>query len=138
MQFITNGYKRFPKTNSTDPRQCVPLNTQINITISPQPACQALRLSQSNLMILIYPPFTGSTSEFQGKSFFCCYFLPFTSALLFEKTVLYISDQLQVTVQEEPIIAYRTVTKSQGSHCPGISPPFLLQPNFRKKSTKVQ
>ena len=26
MHFITNSYKRFPKTNSTDPRQHVPLN----------------------------------------------------------------------------------------------------------------
>ena len=25
MHFITNGYKRFSKTNSTDPRQRVPL-----------------------------------------------------------------------------------------------------------------
>ena len=27
MHFIKNGFKRFSKTNSTDPRQRVPLNT---------------------------------------------------------------------------------------------------------------
>ena len=30
MHFITNGYKRFTKTNSTDPRQHVPLRTQVS------------------------------------------------------------------------------------------------------------
>ena len=32
VHFITNGYKRFSKTNSTDPRQRVPL-TQNDITL---------------------------------------------------------------------------------------------------------
>ena len=30
MHFITNGYKHFSKTNSTDPRQRVPLRTLAN------------------------------------------------------------------------------------------------------------
>ena len=33
MHFITNGYKRFSKTNSTDPRQRVPLNHSHNFNI---------------------------------------------------------------------------------------------------------
>ena len=31
MRFITNGYKRFSKTNSTDPRQRVPLKSSRDI-----------------------------------------------------------------------------------------------------------
>ena len=32
MHFITNGYKRFSKTNSTNPRQRVPLITKAWVT----------------------------------------------------------------------------------------------------------
>ena len=33
MHFVTNGYERFSKTNSTDPRQGVPLKTHILATL---------------------------------------------------------------------------------------------------------
>ena len=33
MHFLTNGYKLFSKTNSTDPRQCVPLSTTCAVFI---------------------------------------------------------------------------------------------------------
>ena len=32
MHFITNGYKRFSKTNSTDPRQRAPLSVLLKDT----------------------------------------------------------------------------------------------------------
>ena len=48
MHFIKNGYKRFSKTNSTDPRQCVPLN------VSSGPGCQC------NVGVCILQNLTGN------------------------------------------------------------------------------
>ena len=36
MHFITNGYKRFSKTNSTDPGQRVPLKNLIKLEVRPK------------------------------------------------------------------------------------------------------
>ena len=43
MHFITNGYKRFSKTNSTDPRQRVLLGA----------SCQICRKCNANKVIII-------------------------------------------------------------------------------------
>ena len=48
MHFITNGYKRFSKTNSTDPRQRVPLRTK----------CQIIRQS---IILLLKTPLIHNT-----------------------------------------------------------------------------
>ena len=47
MHFITNGYKRFSKTNSTDPRQRVPLKTLHEVVCSANLGVFLLSFNQS-------------------------------------------------------------------------------------------